>query len=292
MFATLAQPFPLGATLCDHGCNFSLHNPDNKNIKLVLFNDNQSPRLISLDNQYGDIHYTFVEGIAEGQVYGYQLEDKDGLRLLLDPYAQALNATPHYVEPFTAEKSWEFAKSVVVKHDFDWQGTTLPQIPREETLLLETHVKGFTKRHPEIDPALRGTYLGLCQPEMIAFFKKHGITTLQLLPVTSCMSEPHLLKMNKVNFWGYNSLCFMAPEPRYALHDAVTEMKTMVRELHRHGIEVIMDIVFNHTAEGGEGGPIFHFKRLISTIIYKTATSITATIPAVVIRWISPTSQA
>ncbi|GHA32105.1 glycogen debranching protein GlgX [Photobacterium aphoticum] len=262
MFATLAQPFPLGATLCDHGCNFSLHNPDNKNIKLVLFNDNQSPRLISLDNQYGDIRYTFVEGIAEGQVYGYQLEDKDGLRLLLDPYAQALNATPHYVEPFTAEQSWEFAKSVVVKHDFDWQGTTLPQIPREETLLLETHVKGFTKRHPEIDPALRGTYLGLCQPEMIAFFKEHGITTLQLLPVTSCMSEPHLLKMNKVNFWGYNSLCFMAPEPRYALHDAVTEMKTMVRELHRHGIEVIMDIVFNHTAEGGEGGPIFHFKRL------------------------------
>ncbi|MCG7585852.1 glycogen-debranching protein, partial [Photobacterium sp. OFAV2-7] len=119
-----------------------------------------------------------------------------------------------------------------------------------------------TKQHPQLDEQHQGSYLGLCQPQVIEFFKAQGITTLQLLPVTSCMSEPHLLKMDKVNFWGYNSLCFMAPEPRYAANDAVTEMKTMIRELHKNGIEVIMDIVFNHTAEGGEGGPKFHFKCL------------------------------
>ncbi|PSW20517.1 glycogen debranching enzyme GlgX [Photobacterium sanctipauli] len=262
MFAKLAQPFPLGATLCDRGCNFSIHAPDHKEIKLVLFDNENKKKIIDLDNQHLDIHYTFVEGITAGQIYGYQIKDKDEIRLVLDPYAQALSKTPFYTEPFTAQRSWDFAKSVVVDQRFDWEGTTLPQVPLEETVLFETHVKGFTKRHPAIDQTKQGTYLGLCQPAMIEYFKQQGITSLQLLPVTSCMSEPHLLKMDKVNYWGYNSLCFMAPEPRYAQQDPVTEMKTMVKELHRHGIEVIMDIVFNHTAEGGEGGPKFHFKCL------------------------------
>ncbi|WP_428460672.1 glycogen debranching protein GlgX [Photobacterium makurazakiensis] len=262
MFARLAQPFPLGATLCDEGCNFSIHSSENKDIKLVLFDKNNNKKIIDLDNQHLDIHYTFVEGIIEGQVYGYQIKEKGEYRLILDPYAQALNKTPFYIEPFTAKKSWDFAKSVVVEHNFDWENTRLPQIPYEETVLFETHVKGFTQSHPTLNDQYRGTYLGLCQPDMIAYFKVQGITSLQLLPVTSCMSEPHLLKMDKVNYWGYNSLCFMAPEPRYAHNNAVTEMKTMVKELHRHGIEVIMDIVFNHTAESGDGGPRFHFKCL------------------------------
>ncbi|MEJ2766181.1 glycogen debranching protein GlgX [Photobacterium sp. MCCC 1A19761] len=262
MFAKLAQPYPLGATLCDHGCNFSIHCPESNNIQLILFDDQNHKTVIELDHQKMGIRYTFVPGIKAGQVYGYQVQDKKGPRLILDPYAQALNQVPHYTEPFSAETSWTFAKAVVTDHHFDWQNTPRPQVPYEETILFETHIRGFTKQHPEIDARYRGTYLGLCQPEMIAFFKAQGVTSLQLLPVTSCMSEPHLLKMNKVNFWGYNTLCFMAPEPRYAVHDAVTEMKTMVRTLHQHGIEVIMDIVFNHTAEGGEGGPQFHFKCL------------------------------
>ncbi|MCW8328632.1 glycogen debranching protein GlgX [Photobacterium sp. SDRW27] len=262
MFAKLAQPFPLGATLCDQGCNFSIYCPENKEIKLVLFNDDNKKTIIDLDQQYMGRHYTFVPGIKAGQEYGYQINDKGEERLVLDPYAQALSKTPFYIEPFSAEKSWEFAKSVVIDHQFDWQNTAAPQVPYEETILCETHVKGFTKLHPAIEEQYQGTYLGLCHPKAIEFYKEQGITTLQLLPVTSCMSEPHLLKMDKVNFWGYNSLCFMAPEPRYAASDAVSEMKTMVRELHKHGIEVIMDIVFNHTAEGGEGGPKFHLKCL------------------------------
>lgn len=262
MFAKLAQPFPLGATLCDQGCNFSIHCPDNQEIKLVLFDDENKKTIIDLNHQYMGCRYAFVPDIKAGQQYGYQIKDKLEYRLVLDPYAQALGKAPFYVEPFTAEKSWEFAKSVVVDHQFDWQKTTLPQVPYEETILFETHVKGFTKLNPHIDEQYRGSYLGLCQPKVIEFFKAQRVTSLQLLPVTSCMSEPHLLKMDKVNFWGYNSLCFMAPEPRYAKDDAVAEMKTMVRELHKHGIEVIMDIVFNHTAEGGEGGPKFHLKCL------------------------------
>ncbi|KLV06961.1 glycogen debranching protein [Photobacterium aquae] len=262
MFAKLARPFPLGATLCDQGCNFSIYHPENKPLKLVLFKKNNKPHIIELQNNYQNIYYTFVPDIKAGQVYGYYIKDKGEERLILDPYAQALDTIAHYTPPFTAEQSWKFAKSVVVDHSFDWQGIPAPRIRHEETIVFETHVKGFSKQHPEQPHHLSGSYLGLCQPSMVAFFKKHGINCLQLLPITSCMSEPHLLKMNKVNFWGYNSLCFMAPEPRYASQDAVTELKTMVRELHRHGIEVIMDIVFNHTAEGGEGGPHFHFKSL------------------------------
>ncbi|WP_299022431.1 glycogen debranching protein GlgX [uncultured Photobacterium sp.] len=262
MFAKLAQPFPLGATLCDQGCNFSIHSPDNRDIKLVLFDNDNKKTIVELDNHHMGLRYTFVPGIKKGQLYGYKLKDKNEERLILDPYAQALNKTPFYISPFSADKSWEFAKSVVTDHIFDWQDTTTPQIPYEETILFETHVKGFTKLHPHMDEQYKGTYLGLCQPKVINYLKQQGVTTLQLLPVTSCMSEPHLLKMDKVNFWGYNSLCFMAPEPRYAIQDAVTEMKTMVRELHKHDIEVILDIVFNHTAEGGEGGPKFHFKCL------------------------------
>ncbi|EAS42027.1 glycogen debranching enzyme GlgX [Photobacterium profundum] len=262
MFTKLAQAYPLGATLCDQGCNFSIHSADNQEIKLVLFDIENKKTIIDFDHTHLDIHYTFVPNIKAGQVYGFQIKDKHDERLILDPYAQALNQTPFYVEPFTAEESWKFTKSVVIDHQFDWQNTAFPQVPYEETILCETHVKGFTQLQEHIKEQYRGTYLGLCQPAAIEFYKEQGITSLQLLPVTSCMSEPHLLKMDKVNFWGYNSLCFMAPEPRYAMSDAVTEMKTMVRELHKEGIEVIMDIVFNHTAEGGEGGPTFHLKSL------------------------------
>ncbi|ELR67147.1 Glycogen debranching enzyme [Photobacterium marinum] len=262
MFAKLAQPFPLGATLCDQGCNFSIHCPDNQDIKLILFDNNNKKKIVELDNQHMGIRYTFVPDMRAGQCYGYQITDKNEKRLVLDPYAQALSKTPFYIPPFRAEQSWDFAKSVVTEHTFDWEDTVSPQIPYEETVLFETHVKGFTKLHPHMDEEYKGTYLGLCQPEVIKSLKQQGVTTLQLLPVASCMSEPHLLDMDKVNFWGYNSLCFMAPEPRYAIADAVTEMKTMVRELHKNDIEVILDIVFNHTAEGGDGGPQFHFKSL------------------------------
>ena len=143
----------------------------------------------------GGLRYTFVPGIKAGQHYGYLVQDQAEERVVQDPYAQALSETPFYVPPFTAKQSWEFAKSVVTAHQFDWQQTSHPKVPYEETVLFETHVRGFTKLNPDIDEQYRGTYLGLCQPEVIQYFKRQGITSLQLLPVTSCMSEPHLLKM-------------------------------------------------------------------------------------------------
>ncbi len=162
------------------------------------------------------------------------------------------------------KNSIDLPKCVVVDDHFDWQDTELPRIPREEMVLFETHVKGLTKLNDKIPPQHRGKYLGLISEEMLAFYKKQNITSIQLLPVAACMHEPHLLEMDKVNYWGYNPYVFMAPDPRYATHDAVDELKTTIRELHRHGIEVILDVVYNHTAESGDNGPIFNLKALDS----------------------------
>ncbi|MCG7495256.1 glycogen debranching protein GlgX [Vibrio sp. Of7-15] len=257
-----SRPYPLGATLCDQGCNFSIHAPDSSNLSLVLFDEDNNKKIYKLKNNYSGIRHIFIEGIKAGQKYGYMSKIHGEEWILIDPYAYALDKAPHYKTPYSAEKSWQFCKAVVTDTTFDWQETTRPRIPLHETLLFETHAKGFTKQNPNVSAQHQGTYLGLADPANIAFLKSQGITTIQLLPVAACMHEPHLLNMDKVNYWGYNPLTFMAPDPRYANEDAVVELKTAIRELHRNGIEVVLDVVFNHTAESGDGGPIFNLKAL------------------------------
>lgn len=257
-----AFPHPLGATLTSHGCNFSVHHTSQYPVSLIIFNDDGTYHEYPFTEEYGSIKYTFIEGITENTIYGFQILQKNKALLLLDPYAKALKNPPHYQVPYTEEQSWELAQCVVVNDNFDWQETKKPSISRSETILLETHVKGFTLLNSKVSEEVRGTYLGLADPATINHLKQQGITTVQLLPVAACMHEPHLLEMDMVNYWGYNPISFMAPDPRYAHQDAVTEFKTAVRELHKNNIEVILDVVYNHTAEGGNGGTTFNLKGL------------------------------
>ncbi|MEZ9548811.1 MULTISPECIES: glycogen debranching protein GlgX [Vibrio] len=269
MTRTLARPYPLGATLGNTGCNFSIYSPDCKSLSLALFDENDEFTTYKLENEYADIRYVFIDGIKAGQKYGFIADTDNGPILLSDPYAKAINEPLDYVTPYTNEKSFAMAKCVVIDDTFDWQGVEKPRISREETVLFETHVKGLSQLHPEVATNTKGRYLGLVSPEMLAFYKQQNINSLQLLPIAACMHEPHLLDMGKVNYWGYNPYLFMVPDPRYAEKDAVTELKTAIRELHRNGIEVILDVVYNHTAEGGEGGTTFNLKALDSNSYIK-----------------------
>lgn len=257
-----SRPYPLGATLTKDGCNFAIHAPSTKDIQLALFSDNGSYSLHDLPGDDAGIRHTFIPDIQPGQEYGYVVSHHDEQLLISDPYAKSINKALHYHPPFSPAKSFDMPKCVVINDSFDWQETEHPRIPREEMVLFETHVKGLTQQNPEVEEAIKGRYLGLVSPQMLAFYKQQNINTLQLLPVAACMHEPHLLKMDKVNYWGYNPYLFMVPDPRYAENDAVTELKTTIRELHRNGIEVILDVVYNHTAEGGDGPTTFNLKAL------------------------------
>ncbi|MCP3697385.1 MAG: glycogen debranching protein GlgX [Aliivibrio sp.] len=257
-----AFPYPLGATLTKNGCNFSVHHASPYPISLIIFDDNGNHTEHPFTEEYGTIKYTLIDDVTEHTVYGFKIIQDNEAILLLDPYAKALKNSPHYLVPYTAKQSWTLAQCVVVNNDFDWQESQRPMVARSETILLETHVKGFTLLNSDVEESVRGTYLGLADPANINHLKQQGITTVQLLPVAACMHEPHLLKMNMVNYWGYNPIAFMAPDPRYAKSDAVNELKTAIRELHKNNIEVILDVVYNHTAEGGNGGTTFNLKGL------------------------------
>ncbi|AUI87606.1 glycogen debranching enzyme GlgX [Vibrio azureus] len=262
MTSSHSRPYPLGATLTENGCNFAVHAPNCNEIHLALFNDNGDFVLHDLANDSAGIRHTFIPAIKAGQKYNFIIREQEQTLMLSDPYAKSIDEELTYEPPFDASKSFNLAKCVVVDDHFDWQNTTHPRIPREEMVLFEAHVKGVTQQHPLINANRRGRYLGLASPEMLSFYKQQNINTLQLLPIAACMHEPHLLAMNKVNYWGYNPYLFMAPDPRYAQYDAVDELKTTIRELHKHGIEVILDVVYNHTAEGGNGPTTFNLKAL------------------------------
>jgi glycogen operon protein len=259
-----ARPYPLGASLDPSGCNFAIFSPTTRPIQLALFDaDGVQYELHPLEHSYAGVLYCYRSGVQAGQKYGYVIELDDGTsQLISDPYAKGLDGMLQYTPPYTAEKSFALAKSIVVDDQFDWQDSEQPKIPLDEMVLFETHVKGVTKLNSEVAEIVRGKYLGLIDPAMFSFYQKNNIKTLQLLPIAACMHEPHLLNMNKVNYWGYNPYLFMAPDPRYAVSDAVTELKTVVRELHKQGIEVVLDVVYNHSAEAGEDGPVFNLRGL------------------------------
>lgn len=276
---TSGREAPLGASLDEGGCNFALWAPDATAAWLCLFDEHeQEIQRFCLTERRGHVWYGYVCGIRAGQHYGWRLEGENdpalGLlfdvdKLLLDPYSRQLSRPLLWDGALYAGDSERMmSKSVVTADSFDWQGVSKPGYSDCQTILYETHVKGFTRLHPEVPELYRGKYLGLCQPVIIDYLKQLGITTLQLMPIASFMSEPRLVDMGLVNYWGYNPICFMAPDPRYAVSDAVTEFKTMVRELHRAGIEVILDVVFNHTAEAGAGGPLLSFKGIDNRSYY------------------------
>lgn len=259
---TIAKPYPLGATLTTNGCNFAIYAPNCATIELAIFDNNDNYELYQLEPLYRGIRFTYIEGIKANTKYAYVCKYNNENYLIVDPYAKKVSAPFKYEHPFSAKKSWLLAKAQVIDNKFDWQEVKAPLIPLSKTILLETHVKGFTMLNPLLKEKYRGKYLGLIQPEVISYFKRMGITAIQLMPITAHIAEPHLLESNRENYWGYNPIVFMAPEQKYANEDAVVELKTVIRELHRNNIEVILDVVFNHSAEGGETGPVFNLKAL------------------------------
>ncbi len=276
---------PFGAALLhddtDSSCwNFAVFAPDASALTLCLFQPDTEELLgeISFSGRTGSVWHLQVAGIIPGTLYALKAAGPqhaesglafDSERLLLDPYARQLNRSLSFNERLYAAKShYMLAKGVLQHKEFDWQGSKKPLIPREKTVIYEAHVKGMTMLHPDVPEALRGTYLGLCQPVIIEHLQQLGVTTLQLLPVAAFLSEPRLNKLQLSNYWGYNPVSFFAPEPRYQIQDAVTEFKTLVRSYHQAGIEVILDVVFNHTAEAGEDGPVLSFRGLANKQYY------------------------
>jgi isoamylase len=279
------KAMPLGATLlsCTDNSsewNFAVFAPDASTITLCLYQPDTEELLqeLSFTGRTGDIWHLKVAGIIPGTLYAFKADGPkqieaglvfDADRILLDPYTKQLNRSLRFNERLYAAKShYMLAKGVLTCQQFDWQDSQKPEIQREKTVIYEAHVKGMTMLHPDVPESLRGTYLGLCHPAVITHLKQLGVTTLQLLPVAAFLSEPRLNKLQLTNYWGYNPISFFAPDPRYQQADAVTEFKTLVRSYHQAGIEVILDVVFNHTAEAGADGPMLSFRGLANKHYY------------------------
>jgi glycogen operon protein len=289
------QPRPLGATWSGDGVNFALRSAHAEAVDLCLFDADGRRELarLRLPDRSGDTWHGFLPGSGPGLVYGYRVHGRYAPRqghrfnkhkLLLDPYAQAVTGALAYESAIygysrgTAEE-WRQDISdsagcvpkarVTDPHAFDWLGDRRPSVPLDRSVIYELHVKGFTRLHPEVPQHLRGTYLGLAQPAVLDYLADLGVTAVELLPVQHFVTEPHLRARGLENYWGYNTLAFFAPHPGYALADPAREFREMVRALHGAGIEVILDVVFNHTAEGGEDGPTLSLRGIDNLSYYR-----------------------
>ncbi len=288
------KPYPLGATFDGAGTNFAVFSSSAERIELCLIDDEERETRIELTEVDADVWHCYVPGIRPGQRYGFRAHGsyspKEGLRfdsskILLDPYAKAIDGT---VENHQSNFSYNFSDpqtflqenslghtmmSVVVNPYFDWGHDRPPKHEYHETIIYESHIKGQTKRHPEIPENLRGTYLGISHPAMAAYFKELGVTAIELMPVHQFVNDTSLQEKGLSNYWGYNTIGFFAPHNSYACSGSrgqqVDEFKTMVKTLHEADIEVILDVVYNHTAEGNHMGPTLSFRGLDNASYYR-----------------------
>jgi glycogen operon protein len=291
------SPYPRGATWDGKGVNFAVYSANATGVEVCLFDGaGHETARVPLPEYRDETWHGYLPGIGPGQVYGYRVHGphapEEGHRfnpnkLVLDPYARAhigaLKWDPAvFGYPLDhADKDLAFderdsapfmPKCVVVDSNFDWaREANRPRVPWDRTIVYETHVKGFTKLHPAVPEAERGTYRGLSHPDVIGYVKSLGITSIELLPVHTFVNDSFLLERNLTNYWGYNSIGFFAPDPRYAANPAASlqEFKEMVARFHDAGIEVIIDVVYNHTAEGNELGPTLSFKGLDNASYYR-----------------------
>jgi len=287
------RPFPLGATWDGAGTNFAIFSEHAEGVELCLRDEHGTERPITLTERTAHIWHVYVPGIGPGQRYGYRVHGAwapseghlfNPAKLLLDPYAKAIDGTPDTGDPRvrataaegkadTTDSAAAMPAGVVTDPAFDWGDDRPPCVPWHDTVIAETHVRGATIRHPDVPPELRGTYAGLAHPAVIDHFTRLGVTAVELLPVHHIADEPALRGRGALNYWGYSSIGFFAPDPRYAAAGAgggqVREFKEMVRALHAAGIEVILDVVYNHTAEGGVDGPMLAFKGIDNRSYYR-----------------------
>jgi isoamylase len=288
------SPYPLGSQFDGGGTNFAIFSEIADRIELCLFADDGTETRVDLPERNGLVWHGFVPRVGPGQRYGYRVhgpfEPSAGLRcnpakLLLDPYAKAIDGhirwdealfSYRFGEPdsFNDTDSAPFTmKSVVINPFFDWKADRPLRVPYNESVIYEAHVKGLTVRHPGIPADVRGTYMGLAHPRMIDHFHRMGITAVELMPVHQFVHDSTLNEKGLSNYWGYNTIGFFAPHNNYAgfgtRGEQVLEFKTMVRTLHRAGIEVILDVVYNHTAEGNHLGPTLSFRGVDNRAYYR-----------------------
>jgi len=288
------RPYPLGATWENGGTNFSLYSEVATRVELCLFDQNDTETKVDLPEVTALCWHGFVPGIAPGQRYGYRVHGPwaphEGYRchpskLLLDPYAKTIDSEIKWDESLfryrfdlnnrglnDADSGPFMPKSVVVDPTFDWQGDTRIDVPWHQTVIYEAHVKGFTKTLAGVPEHLRGTYAGLANSAAIDYLKKLGVTSVELMPVHEFVHDHHLVQKGLRNYWGYNTIGFFAPHHGYASTpgNQVAEFKGMVKALHQAGIEVILDVVYNHSAEGSHMGPTLSFRGIDNMNYYRT----------------------
>jgi len=292
--------YPLGATWDGAGVNFALYSENAAAVELCLFDspdDEKEVIKIKIRERSHQIWHVYIPGLKPGQLYAYRVhgpyEPENGHRfnankLLIDPYAKAIAGKIEWddalfgyiVNDEAADLSFSevdsapfLPKCVVSDVRFDWENDTKPNIPYHKTIIYETHVRGFTKLHPDIPKEIRGTFAGLAHPVTIEYLKKLGITAIELMPVHHFIADRHLVEQGLTNYWGYNTIGFFAPEVRYSasgvLCEQVIEFKEMVKALHKANIEVILDVVYNHTAEGNFMGPTLSFRGIDNASYYR-----------------------
>jgi glycogen operon protein len=293
------SPYPLGATYDGEGVNFALFSENAEAVELYLYDSSNQQEIeqFKITEKTHQVWHIYVSGIKPGQLYGYRVhgpyDPAQGHRfnphkLLIDPYAKAISGVVQWNDALFAYNIGEddlsldttdsapfVPKSVVIDGHFDWGDDHPPRIPMHQSVIYETHVKGFTATHPDIPEEIRGTYAALAHPVTINYLKELGITAIELLPIHHFITDRHLQDKGLTNYWGYNSIGFFAPDVRYSASgtygEQVVEFKEMVKALHSAGIEVILDVVYNHTGEGNEMGPTLSFRGIDNASYYRLA---------------------
>ncbi len=290
------NPYPLGATWDEGGVNFSIFSEHAKAVDLCLVDDAGNETRVPLKRRTGFVWHCYLADVKAGQRYAYRVhgpyEPEHGLRFnphvrLLDPYAKALSGLQDWkagafaYDANAGKEDLAVSETeatgaplgLVVDPRFDWAGDKNPNLPFHELIIYEAHVRGLTIQHPEVPEELRGTYLGMCQPVIINYLKELGITAIELMPIHAFVDDQFLLDRGLRNYWGYNTIGFFAPDPRFrsgeALGSEVNQFKQLVRAMHAAGIEVILDVVYNHTAEGNHLGPTMSFRGIDNPSYYR-----------------------
>ncbi len=289
-------PYPLGATCDKEGVNFALASLHASSVELCLYDADEPGRELArlpLRDQTDHVFHGYVPGLRAGALYGFRVQGPwapnqghrfNANKLVMDPYGKAFAGKPDWNSPLLGHHSNDIEvldptdsahgvpRTVVVSDDFDWSGEERPQVIWRKAVMYEVHVKGFTKLHPEVPEALRGTYAGLAHPAVIKHLQELGVTSVELLPVHESVPEGFLRQRGLTNYWGYNTLGFFAPDQRFSSSgnrgQQVREFKEMVRALHAAGLEVILDVVYNHTCEGSELGPTLSFRGIDNATYY------------------------
>ncbi len=292
------RPYPLGATWNGSGVNFALYSENATKVELCLFDSPDADKercRITMPESTDLVWHCYLPDALPEQIYGYRVygpyEPEKGHRfnphkVLLDPYAKGIARETKWSDSVwgyklgdpQADLSFDDRDSApcaplaaVIDDAFTWGDDRPPQTPWNKTIIYEMHVKGFTKLHPEVPEKLRGTYAGLGSEAAVRYLRDLGITAIELLPVQDHVDDRHLVDRGLTNYWGYNTLSFFAPESEYSstpvAQNTVREFKTMVKTMHSNGIEVILDVVYNHTAEGNQMGPTLSFRGIDNSFL-------------------------